>query len=149
MIRAVEAADVDAWAAMRCRLWPLEDASEITREAHAFVAGGEGSIVEAVFLAEDDARKPVGFVELALRGFSDGCESRPVPHVEGWYVEPVARGRGVGRRLMEAVEAWARNHGFKELASDTELHNDASLRAHESCGFQEVERLIKLRKVLK
>lgn len=131
MIRAFAPADTDAWAALRAELWP-----------HSIPN------VTAVFVAESDARVPVGFLELALRSFSDGCDSMPVPHVEGWYVEPGARGQGVGRALMRAAEEWSKTRGFTELASDTELDNAASLRAHEACGFSEVERLIKLRKPL-
>jgi aminoglycoside 6'-N-acetyltransferase I len=133
---------------MRHHLWPDEDAAELARETRAFVAGGAQTILAAAFIAEDDEATPLGFVEVAIRAFSDGCDSMPVPHVEGWYVEPFARGRGVGRRLMRAVESWARTRGFKELASDTEVHNGASLCAHEACGFEEVDRLVKFRKRL-
>jgi aminoglycoside 6'-N-acetyltransferase I len=147
-IRPVEARDADAWAAMRARLWPDADAAGLARETRAFVAGGADSIVAAAYVAEDEDATPLGFIEVALRAFSDGCDSTPVPHVEGWYVEPSARGCGVGRRLMGAAELWARARGFNEIASDSELTNDASLRAHEACGFEEVDRLIKFRKAL-
>ena len=105
-------------------------------------------MLDAVFLAENDEAHPVGFLELSLRAFSDGCNSMPVPHVEGWYVEPQARRHGLGLALMSAAEDWARARGFTELASDTQLDNDASQRAHARCGFDEVERLIKFRKKL-
>jgi aminoglycoside 6'-N-acetyltransferase I len=49
---------------------------------------------------------------------------------------------------MRAAEAWSIARAFTELASDTEIGNDASLRTHQRCGFVEVERLIKLRKKL-
>ncbi|MGZ3503552.1 MAG: GNAT family N-acetyltransferase [Vulcanimicrobiaceae bacterium] len=123
MIRPVEVRDADAWAVMRGHLWPDADAASLARETR-------------------------GFVEVALRQFSDGCDSMPIPHIEGWYVEPSARGNGVGRRLMSAAEIWASSLGFKEIASDTEIHNEASLRAHQACGFEEVDRLIKFRKAL-
>ena len=139
-------ADAGAWAAMRAKLWPDADA-ELAREAQAFAAGFPLPNVSAVFIA-DRGDVPVGFLELALRSFSDGCESMPVPHIEGWYVERDARGQGVGKALMLAAETWSRERGFTEIASDTEIHNDASLRAHERCGFEEVERLIKLKKKL-
>jgi aminoglycoside 6'-N-acetyltransferase I len=112
------------------------------------VAGATIPNLTAVFIAEDSRGVPIGFLELALRPYSDGCDSMPVPHVEGWYVEPGARGAGIGRALMRLAEDWSKARGHTELASDTELHNDASLRAHEACGFNEVERLIKFRKVL-
>jgi len=103
--------------------------------------------IAAVFLADDETT-PLGFIELAVRSFSDGCESMPVPHVEGWYVEPFARGRGIGRALMQAAEDWARDRGFTELASDTEPWNERSIAAHARCGFRETERLVKFCKTL-
>ena len=134
---------------MRSRLWPHADFAELHREVDAFVtAKVTESILSAAFVADDDAAQAIGFIELSLRAFSDGCASSPVPHIEGWYVEPEARRQGVGHALIAAAEAWAREGGFTELASDVELYNDASLRAHGACGFDEVERLIKLRKAL-
>ena len=104
--------------------------------------------ITAVFLAEDEASVPLGFLELSVRAFADGCESMPVPHVEGWYVELAARGKGFGAALMQAAEGWARSNGFAELASDTEAENHGSRRAHVGCGLTEVEHLIKFRKSL-
>jgi len=146
-VRQFEPADDAAWAAMRAKLWPQAGA-ELARETSAFARGLPLPNVTAVFIAEGEAGEELGFLELALRSFADGCESMPVPHVEGWYVEANARGKGVGRALMLAAEAWSIAQGYTELASDTELDNAGSLRAHERCGFAEVERLIKLRKVL-
>jgi aminoglycoside 6'-N-acetyltransferase I len=142
MIRAVAPRDASAWASMRSCLWPDADPAELAREASAFLDGVPSATVHAVFVASEDEVPPVGFIELAVRAFSEGCVSSPVPHVEGWYVQPSARGRGIGRRLIEAAEAWSRALGFSELASDTEIHNTASLSAHEACGFAEIERLI-------
>jgi len=145
-VRELQPAESGAWAAMRAKLWPGADA-ELARECMAFVGGIPLPHIAAVFIAQD-AGIAVGFLELALRSFSDGCQSMPVPHVEGWYVEPRARNKGAGRALMLAAEAWSLQRGYSELASDTEIDNAASLRAHQRCGFTEVERLIKLRKPL-
>lgn len=132
---------------MRTRLWPDADRDELAREAQSYVGGSE-TILDAVLVAEDEASNPVGFVEITIRAFSDGCDSMPVPHVEGWYVEESVRGRGVGRALMRAAEDWARARGFTELASDSELDNPAAQSAHAHCGFEEVDRIVKFRKVL-
>ncbi len=72
----------------------------------------------------------------------------PVPHIEGWFVNESARASGVGRALMDAAEAWCSEHGYTELASDTELLNVPSQLAHEKLGFEEVDRLVKFRKKL-
>jgi aminoglycoside 6'-N-acetyltransferase I len=148
MIRPLQPEDTGTWAAMRARLWPEANPHVLAEEARAFSAGSAIPGLTIVFIAQDAAAMPVGFLELSVRAFSDGCDSTPVPHVEGWYVEPQARGRGVGRGLIDSAERWARARGFSEIASDTEIGNETSLRAHMRCGFDEVERLIKFRKPL-
>jgi len=146
-ISPVHKGDAQTWATLRARLWPAADPAELVADATAFLDGNDMPTIAAVFLAKEETNA-LGFLELAIRSFSDGCDSMPVPHVEGWYVEPFARGRGVGRALMQAAEDWARQRGFRELASDTEPWNNASLAAHARCGFQETERLVKFRKQL-
>ena len=133
---------------MRARLYADGEPDALAREAQAFFDGSDTTFELAAVFLIDDGGAPLGFIELAIRAFSDGCDSAPVPHVEGWYVEPAARGRGAGRALVAYAEDWARAQGFRELASDTNLENDDSARAHVACGFQEVERLIKFRKAL-
>ena len=83
-----------------------------------------------------------------LREYAEGCNSSPVGFVEGWYVDPEARRSGVGRRLVEAAEDWAREAGCTEMASDSLIDNDEGHRAHEAIGFTEVERLVCFRKSL-
>ncbi len=58
------------------------------------------------------------------------------------------RRRGVGRALCEAFEAWARDRGCRELASDTWPENAASIAAHRRLGFEEVDRVVTFRKPL-
>ena len=133
---------------MRKRLWPEIDASGLARDVHAFFASARVPALDAAFIAEDEGARPIGFLELSIRPFSDGCDSMPVPHVEGWYVEVDARNRGIGRALLRAAEEWAKERGFRELASDTEVKNLDSQHAHMTCGFEEVDRLVKFRKKL-
>jgi aminoglycoside 6'-N-acetyltransferase I len=147
MVRAVVDSDIDAWAAMRARLWPDAEPGELAAEAQRFIAGLSVIGLTVVFIAVD-TRGPLGFLELSVRAFSDGCESTPVPHIEAWYVEPHVRRTGLGRALMRSAETWACQNGFTELASDAEINNGPSLHAHLACGFDEVERLIKFRKPL-
>ena len=146
MVRAVSAVDAERWAAMRARLWPDADAATLRSEVDAFFADVPPPTVAAVFVAGDGAA--IGFLELSVRPYANGCDSMPVPFVEGWYVEPDFRGRGAGRALMCAAEAWAGERGYHELGSDTQIWNAASLRAHERCGFVETERVVYLRKML-
>jgi aminoglycoside 6'-N-acetyltransferase I len=147
-VRPVAAPDVVVWAALRHHLWPEAHLNDLMNETRSFVSDPDSVYLDAAFIAEDDGGKAIGFIELTIRAFSDGCDSMPVPHIEGWYVEPDARGNGYGRALMDAAETWCRTKGFCELASDTETHNTDSQHAHDACGFEEVERIVKFRKVL-
>lgn len=89
-----------------------------------------------------------GFVSYSLRPWAEGCESTPVPYVEGWWVAPDLRRTGVGRSLIEAVERWCRDHGYHELGSDVEVANAVSLEAHAALGFEPTERVQFFRKRL-
>ncbi|HEX2863122.1 MAG TPA: GNAT family N-acetyltransferase, partial [Deinococcales bacterium] len=106
-----------------------------------------GGLLKAVFLAWSGSR-PVGFLELSVRPYAEGCDG-PAPFVEGWFVAEAERGRGVGRALVAAAEAWALERGFTDLASDTQLWNTASQAAHAALGFVEEERLVSYRKPLR
>jgi aminoglycoside 6'-N-acetyltransferase I len=101
------------------------------------------------FVAYAEQGQPVGFVEAALRhDYVNGTESSPVAFLEGVYVTPTHRRRGVARSLVAAVTGWAIEHGCRELASDAAIDNELSHRMHHSLGFAETERVVYFRKVL-
>jgi len=103
---------------------------------------------EAAFLAEADGQI-VGFIEVGLRSHADGCNPRhPVGFLEGWYVEPALRKRGVGAALVKAAEQWSRAQGCREMASDTWIDHQESQRAHAALGFEVVDRCVHFRKSL-
>ena len=108
------------------------------------LAGGETT---DVLLAETEAGL-IGFVEVSVRERVDGSTEDRVGYVEGWYVEPAWRGRGVGRRLIQAAEDWTRARGLKELASDAEIANTGSIAAHRALGFRETFRVVQFLKRL-
>ena len=72
----------------------------------------------------------------------NGTETSPVGFVEGVYVIPGWRRRGIARQLFEAIADWARANGCRELASDALIDNEISQRAHRSLGFRETERVV-------
>ena len=149
MIRPAIPDDLRETAALRHALWPDGSLEEHTRELTAILAGRPPGILPLVVLvAEEDARL-VGFVEVGLRSYADGCDrDRPVGYLEGWYVIPAWRRRNIGARLVAAAEAWSRSQGCKELASDTWADNLDSQRAHEKLGFEVVDRCVNYRKPL-
>ena len=68
--------------------------------------------------------------------------------LEGWYVVPGMRRRGVGRALVAAAENWGRIQGCSEFASDMRIDNLDSAAAHHALGFIETGQLRCFRKDL-
>lgn len=145
-IRPLELRDRRSWAEMRAALWPDADAAELAHETVKHFAGLKAA--DEVFVAEDVNGHLLGFLEMSLRPYAEGCASSPVPYIEGWYVSTQARHQGVGRALVGAVENWARLRSFPEIASDAVLENDVSHAAHQALGFEEAERIVCYRKSL-
>ena len=136
--------DRAAWATMRAALWP-----EATAEAHAReIEQILGSDDTWGFIAEMIDATPAGFAEVSIRKFANGCETQPVPFLEGIWVEPPLRRQGISRRLIEHVEAFVKARGFREIGSDALLDNEASHAAHRGWGFSETERVVYFRKAL-
>jgi aminoglycoside 6'-N-acetyltransferase I len=133
-VRTVSPSDADAWRRMRRALWPGE--ADLDEEVARYFSGAAKEPA-AVLVAVDESGGAVGMIELSIRAYAEGCRTEGVAYVEGWYVEPSARGRGVGRALMRAAEDWGRAQGCHELASDAEIENEASARAHAALGFED------------
>lgn len=143
-IRAVQATDAAEWLRMRTALWPGDHAAEI--DAH--LRSGSSPLLAVVLVAERAHGGLAGFIEVGLRPYAEGCESTPVPFIEGWYVDADVRRSGVGIALVRAAEEWARSRGYREMGSDVEIENEASIEAHRALGYEEVSRLVCFRRDL-
>jgi aminoglycoside 6'-N-acetyltransferase I len=128
------------WLDMRLALWP-----DATADDHrAYMAISLAQPERFLQLVMYDARRqPIGIIEGSIRAdYVNGTETSPVGFVEGVYVTPPFRRRGVARQLFAAIGDWAKARGCRELASDALLDNDVSQRAHRSLGFEETERVV-------
>jgi aminoglycoside 6'-N-acetyltransferase I len=148
-IRLVQRSDRDEWNRMRTRLYSNLDPEEIDDWFDAAERGGTLRVGVAVIVADRGSGSLAGFVEIGSREYAEGCDSNPVAYLEGWYVDPDVRRTGLGASLLKAAETWAIEHGFSEIASDTELGNEIGLHAHLALGFEEVERQICFKKRLR
>jgi L-amino acid N-acyltransferase YncA len=54
------------------------------------------------------------------------------------YVDPVARGRGIGRQLLDVLISSTESAGIWTIQSSIFPENIASLRLHTSAGFREI-----------
>ena len=136
-VRPATSADRASWIGLRHELWP-----ECARERHQLEIDQLLATPGLVALAWVDG-EPAGFAEISVRtDHVEGTAASPVPYLEGWYVRPEHRRSGVGRALLAFAEEWARDHGFTELASDTDPPNTLSIALHQRLGFREVGRSV-------
>ena len=86
---------------------------------------------DGVLLLARDAELPLGCVG-AKRLDEEACEMKRM------FVAPVARGRGAGRALAEAVVEGARAAGYRRMYLDTSIRQTEALALYRSLGFVEV-----------
>ncbi len=135
-IRPAKPSDTPGWLELRHALWPGRSEAEHRAEIERFFSGKLAEPL-AVLLAEEEPGQPVGFAELSIRAYAEGCHSDRVAYLEGWFVVPTVRGRGVGRALISAAEDWGRSQGCSEFASDAQPDNEVSAAAHRALGFMD------------
>jgi aminoglycoside 6'-N-acetyltransferase I len=143
-VRPMRTSDRAAWAEMRAALWPDEPAQALAQGIDTVLASDDAW----GFIAETADGVAVGFAEIAMRKYANGCASQPVAFLEGIWVAAQFRRRGIGALLMAHIEAFLTAQGLCELGSDAYLDNGASQAAHLGWGFSETERVVYFRKVL-
>jgi len=123
-----------------------DDASLIASVLHAAFVEYESSYTPEAFAAtvctpeQIRARMEEGPVWIALRnGIIKGTVAA-VPkgealYVRGMAVDPVTRGSGIGRALLNCVEEFAIESGFKALRLSTTPFLSSAIRLYEKYGF--------------
>jgi aminoglycoside 6'-N-acetyltransferase I len=138
--------DQPGWLDLRLSLWADATADEHRAYMSICLSQPERFLQLMIY---DSQRQPIGFIEGSIRSdYVNGTESSPVGFVEGVYVVPAWRRRGIARQLFAAIGDWARARGCRELASDALIDNEVSQRAHRALGFRETERVVYFTKPL-
>jgi GNAT superfamily N-acetyltransferase len=140
------------WRELRdLRLRALVDAPDAFGSTHE----REAEDPERVWLewAIDGAESGSSFTVVALDegrwiGMAMGAPHRDHPGEAGLFamwVDPSARGAGVGSALVEGVVAWARSARFLVLRLRVTISNEAAVRLYARCGFSDEGRRLPLR----
>jgi aminoglycoside 6'-N-acetyltransferase I len=144
-VRPLRENDLEEWLRLRKLLWDVNDSEDHRHEMFQILGHPESQLV---LVADAADGRLIGFLEASIRPFAEDCATDHVGYIEGWFVEPEHRLKGIGRRLVTFAENWARQMGCAEMASDTEVGNDGGVVAHTSLGYKETSRLVHMRKDL-
>ena len=117
----------DDWIILRCLLWPNGSEHERRREAESLIQRLDRA---TILIVRSPDLVTIGFAEATLSyDYVNGCATSPVAFLEGIYVQPGWRRRGVARPLCDAVEKWASEKGLLRIClgyRDRQCH----FRAH-------------------
>ena len=126
--------------------WVVERHAVLYHEQDGWGAPFEALIAEIVrdFLENFDAARERCWI--AERGGERlGCvflvqQSRTIAKLRLLLVEPRARGTGLGRKLVEACIAFAREKGYRKLVLWTHAHLTAARAIYAKTGFKKLDR---------
>jgi ribosomal protein S18 acetylase RimI-like enzyme len=86
-----------------------------------------------IFLAFNGVQ-PIG-AAVCFIGFSSFA-AKAIINIHDFVVLPTSRGKGIGRRLLEAVEAKARELGCCKLTLEVMDKNHQAVRMYQAAGFE-------------
>jgi GNAT superfamily N-acetyltransferase len=91
-----------------------------------------GSADALVLVAVDERDVPVGWIHVELKA----TLLAPLgAQVMGLVVEEAARSRGIGARLLEGGEAWARERGCSSMLVGTRITRERAHRFYRRQGY--------------
>ncbi|MCD9197391.1 GNAT family N-acetyltransferase [Aeromicrobium wangtongii] len=112
--------------------WPERGAVERSRhDIGADLPLGLDTPGHDLFVARSEGRD-VGWLWLA----TDTTGPAPQAFIHDIEVVEGERGRGLGRALLEAAEAWCADHSIAVLKLHVFAHNEAAVGLYESSGFE-------------
>jgi GNAT superfamily N-acetyltransferase len=112
---------------------PMGDGKPLSAEARArLIPGLQRHPTTLIFLAYH-AGEPIG-IAVCFRGFSTFA-AQPLVNIHDLNVLPSYRGKGIGQRLMAAVEAKARETGCCMLSLEVQENNLRARRSYTAAGF--------------
>jgi len=135
--------DRDFIAALATRLsefelpeWRQADQIDHTNVSSLINAMDESEPDTAIFVAQDEAvGQLVGFVRLQTH--TDYFSKEKHGYIANLAVEKSFEGKGIGRKLIETAEIWAREKGYDRLTLHVFVENDRARRIYEEQGFQQ------------
>lgn len=92
---------------------------------------------DVVLVAVGSDDRPVGWIHVALPAL---VQHSDFASIDGLVVDERQRGAGIGRALVDAGEAWARERGAVEIMVRSRSTRERAHRFYERNGYDEIKR---------
>ncbi|MBM3365709.1 MAG: GNAT family N-acetyltransferase [Betaproteobacteria bacterium] len=138
LIEPAQADDIPALVALLADLFSIEQDFQPDRERQARgLAGVLASANGCIMLARSAQGKPIAMCSAQLVfSTAEGAHSA---WIEDMVVDASWRGRGIGRQVLEAVLAWASEHGATRAQLLADLDNQPALDYYQHLGWQKTQ----------
>ena len=144
MVQKAGKNELEALTNLAILMWDSYSANELANEFSDIISKGD-----AQFFLKLEHDVPVGFAQCQLRyDYVEGTKTTPVGYLEGIFIKDGYRGKGYAKELLAECEAWAKDNGCLEFASDCEIDNIGSFHLHQAMNCTEVNRISCFTKVL-
>lgn len=114
---------------------PMGDGHPLSAEAAQRLIPGLRKHPTTLILLAFEGKKPVG-IAVCFRGFSTFA-ARPLMNIHDLHVLPSHQGRGIGRGLIEAVAAKARELDCCKLTLEVQNQNHRARKTYAASGFRQ------------
>jgi ribosomal protein S18 acetylase RimI-like enzyme len=145
IVRAAAPGDFEAVGALGARLVEVHYAFDQPRflEPSGNLAEGYASFLRAetkrpgvTVLVAERAGRIVGYAYAAIEPLSWQELRDEAGVIHDVYVDETARGHGIASRLVEAVTAWLRQQGMRQIVLHTASKNNGAQRLFTRLGFR-------------
>lgn len=144
MIIKAENSDLEILAELAVLMWQNHSVNVRIEEFSEIMMNGESQ-----FFLKYENDVSVGFAQCQLRNdYVEGTRTSPVGYLEGIFVKEGYRNKGYAKELLAECEAWSKERGCHEFASDCEIENMDSFHFHKAMNFIEANRIICFTKTL-
>lgn len=144
MIQKAGKTELKILANLAVLMWDNSSVNELITEFSETISNGKSQ-----FFLKYENDMPVGFAQCQLRyDYVEGTSTTPVGYLEGIFIKEGYRNRGYAKELLTECEAWAKDNGCREFASDCEIDNIDSFCFHKAMNFTEANRIICFTKTL-
>jgi GNAT superfamily N-acetyltransferase len=132
-IRAAAVGDAPELAELTTQLgYPVEPAAMRARLEHVLARSHD-----VVLVAVDADDRPIGWIHVAVLALLEHSHHAAI---NGLVVDERHRSAGIGRALLAAGEAWARQRGAIEISVRSRSTRERAHRFYERLGYEEIKR---------
>jgi GNAT superfamily N-acetyltransferase len=132
-IRPMCEADAPRVASLTTQLGYPVEATELAARA----ADIRATTDDEILVATDAADRPIGWIHV---GRLASLEASGMAILHGLVVDEAHRSSGTGATLVDAAEAWAREHGATSMVVYSRSTRERAHRFYERIGYAEVKR---------